>query len=272
MGRLQTLADWFTAYTKENGLALNAAKTQLLIAGNKSTAGLEIIIDGCDIKPSDTLELLGVKFDRSLNTHPHVEKMAQDARHRAAYITRLAGHLPRGKLLQQLANGLLLGKLGHSVATVMAPRLPGSTTPINHLHQSVQVGINNVARTTYGHRRRDHVKTEDLLQRAGFPSLNNIVTKAVAMEAWKAFHSSNGSGGRRNPIGQIIFGQPVATGASPFRSRSATAGQVKVPLRGVDTMVRHAAKEWNACPDLRLAKTRSQAKRGSAKFAAGCPL
>jgi hypothetical protein len=92
------------------------------------------------------------------------------------------------------------------------------------------------------------------------------------MEAWKAFHSSHGGGGRRNPISQIIFGQPMVTGACPFRSRSATAGQVKVPLRGVDTMVRHAAEVWNACLDLRLAETRSQAQRAAAKFAAGCPL
>jgi hypothetical protein len=64
----------------------------------------------------------------------------------------------------------------------------------------------------------------------------------------------------------------MVTGACPFRSRSATAGQVKVPLRGVDTMVRHAAEVWNAFPDLRLAETRSQAERAAAKFAAGCPL
>jgi hypothetical protein len=137
MGKLQTLADRFTAYTEENGLALNAAKTQLSIAGNKSTASLEIIIDGCVVKPSDTLELLGVKFDWSLTTHPHVEQMARDARHRAAYIATLAGHLPRGILLHPLANGLLLGKLGHAVAAVMAQQLLGSTAPSRHLHQSV---------------------------------------------------------------------------------------------------------------------------------------
>jgi hypothetical protein len=81
MKKLQTLADRFTAYTKGNGLALNAAKTQLL---------------------------------------------------------------------RQLANGLLLGKLGHAVAAVMAPRLPRSTATSHHLHQSVQVGINDVARTRGG--------------------------------------------------------------------------------------------------------------------------
>jgi hypothetical protein len=41
MGKLQTLADRLTAYTKGNGLALNAAKTQLLIA-KTSTFGLTL--------------------------------------------------------------------------------------------------------------------------------------------------------------------------------------------------------------------------------------
>jgi hypothetical protein len=182
--------------------------------------------------------------------------------------------MPRVKLLRQLANVLLLGKLSHAVAKAMAPWQPGSTTPSHHLHQLVQVGINNVAQTTSGHRRWDRVKTEELLQRAGFPSLNSIVTNAVVMEAWKTFHSSNSDGGCSYPISQIIFGQPVATGACPFRSWSATAGQVKVkvPLREVDTMVRHAAKVWNACRDLRLVETWSQAERVAAKFAARCPL
>jgi hypothetical protein len=71
--------------------------------------------------------------------------------------------------------------------------------------QSVQVGMNNVAQTTSGHRRRDHVRTEELLRRAGFPSLKGLVTMAVAMEAWKAFYSSNGGNGSRNPIGKLIF-------------------------------------------------------------------
>jgi hypothetical protein len=86
MGKLQTLANRFTAYMKGNGLALNAAKTQLLIKENKSTAGLEIIVAACVVKPSDTLEQLGVKFDRSLQMHPQIEQMAPDAKHRVAYI------------------------------------------------------------------------------------------------------------------------------------------------------------------------------------------
>jgi hypothetical protein len=140
---LQVLADRFTAYTKGNGLALNAAKTQLLINGTKDS--IEVIVDGVMVKPADTLELLGVKFNQSLTTCPHVEQMVREARHRATFVARLALHLPWGKLFRQLANGLLLSKLGHAIAADMAPRLPGSATPTPLLHQSVQVGINNVA-------------------------------------------------------------------------------------------------------------------------------
>jgi hypothetical protein len=90
------------------------------------------------------------------------------------------------------------------------------------------------------------------------------------MEVWKAFHSSDGGNGSRNRIGKLIFDSQVAAGACP--SQSATAGRVKVPLRGVETMVRHAAEVWNACPALRLSATRHQAERAATKFACECPL
>jgi hypothetical protein len=76
-------------------LALNAGKTQLLVTGTKEDA-LEVIVDGCVVEPLNTLELLGVKFDGSLTTQPHVEQMARDARHRAAYIARLHSGLTGG--------------------------------------------------------------------------------------------------------------------------------------------------------------------------------
>ncbi|TRY71868.1 hypothetical protein TCAL_12727 [Tigriopus californicus] len=70
-------------------------------------------------------------------------------------------------------------------------------------------------------------------------------------------HSSDGGSGERNPIGTTMFG-PVETGISRDRSsRSNSAGQVRVPLRGVNTIVCHAATIWNQCPELRAATTQS---------------
>jgi hypothetical protein len=46
----------------------------------------------------------------------------------------------------------------------------------------------------------------------------------------------------------------------------------KVPLRGHDTLVSHAARIWNMCPALRLAGTRASAKKAAYAFAASVPL
>jgi hypothetical protein len=114
---LQRLADELSAFTKMNGLALNGGKTQLLVGSSmkKELGSLSVIVDEADVKPSDTLKLLGVVFDQQFMPSPCPEKLAAAARFRASCVKRLAQHIPRGRLLCQLANGLLLGKVGLTI-------------------------------------------------------------------------------------------------------------------------------------------------------------
>jgi hypothetical protein len=63
--KLEKLAAKFVAFTKGNGLTLNAAKTQLMYsseAGN--SAGGNVFVDGVEIVPSDSIKLQGVRYDR----------------------------------------------------------------------------------------------------------------------------------------------------------------------------------------------------------------
>jgi hypothetical protein len=64
---LQRLADTMAKFTRDNGLALNGAKTQVMIGGAESKArdvsSITIPVDGAEVKPSNTFELLGVTFD-----------------------------------------------------------------------------------------------------------------------------------------------------------------------------------------------------------------
>lgn len=249
----------FVQYAKGNGLALNASKTQLLFshnAGNVKDA--TIMVDGISVSPSLTLELLGVTFDRKFSTSIHEAKVAVEVRKRASMVARLAHHLPRGNYLRQLSMGLVLGKVSHALAAVATPRL-SEEDQVRASAKSIQVAINDVARTLIGTRRSDHMSIHVLLGKAGLPSLNEMVTTAVAMEAWKAFYSDDGGEGQRNLVGQQTF-ETAITGS---RSRAATAGEVRIPLRGHDTFVSSAAHLWNKCPALRLAKSVGEAKRVS---------
>jgi hypothetical protein len=211
-------------------------------------------------RPSDVIELLGVKYDRRLSTRPHVKALLAAVRQRASVIARLANHLPRGEYLRQLSYGLVVGKFLHALAAVARPRLEQEDNA-SVVWSGIQVAFNDVARSITGMRRRDHVHIEDLLAQAGLESTIRMVVKAIAAETWGCFHSDDGRDGSRNHVGSIIFSDKRT--ATSKTTRSAKTGQVEVPLRGAtpssptrptcgtNAIVRprgeHAARTINAC-------------------------
>jgi hypothetical protein len=165
----------------------------------------------------------------------------------------------------QLSMGLLIVKVAHGLAAVALPGL--GTEPATKEYKSLQVAFNDVARTLAGNNRTDHVRVQDLLTLARIPSVNEMVVTAVAMDAWQAFVSSDGGDSRRNPVGAMIFDGDRA--ARP--TRSAAAGQVKIPLRGSNVFVTHAATVCNTCLELRSAKTKKAAKKAALMLARNAP-
>jgi hypothetical protein len=161
-------------------------------------------VDGNTIMPSNTIELLGVGYDRKLWTAPHVRSLLAAMRRRASVVARLANHLPRGKYLWQLSYGLVMGKFAHAFAALARPRLANEDNA-SVFWSKIQVAFNNVARSITGVRRLDHVNISDLLDLAGITSANRMVVKAVAVEVWMYNHSDDGKEGSRNHIGSLLF-------------------------------------------------------------------
>lgn len=260
---LDNIADNFGRFAAGNGLIMNASKTQLMVGGrtkSKDLVDFTIMVESTPVRPASNLELLGVRFDNQFTTAPHDATVATAARQRAAMIGRLTHHLPRGIYLQQLAKGLVLGKIGYAVAAVTAPRLANNPAPPSAGHKAVQVAINDVARSITGMKRTDHVRVDNLLHRAGLPSANAVAARAVAMEAWKAFHSNDGPHGSRNPCGNILFPTAGDLSTDIRFTRSKTSGIVIQPLPCVaNTFADHAVTLWNMFPNLRGAKTKHAA-------------
>jgi hypothetical protein len=121
-------------------------------------------------------------------------------------VLRLGHHLSQGRYLSQLATGLLLGKISHVLPAVAVPGLVAEDKD-KGTYSYLQAVVNNVVHTITGHNREDHVTEEDLLTEEKLPTVNYLVTTAVAMEAWAAFHCSNGNNGGRNPLRENIFGR-----------------------------------------------------------------
>jgi hypothetical protein len=167
---LEDAAAKFSTWAKGNGLAMNGGKTQLLVSANAGPAAdLSVQVDGNTISCGDTIELLGVNFDRKMTTASHVDDLVKATRQRAALIARLGHHLPRGQYLRQLADGMVFGKVRHALGAVATPRLLADT-PVGARYKAIQVAINDVARTVTGGKRSDHTSVRNLNNRAGFPT------------------------------------------------------------------------------------------------------
>jgi hypothetical protein len=230
------------------------------------------MVDGKLVKAEDTIDLLGVCFDRKLSTTPHARAMLVAVKQRAAVISRLANLLPRGKYLRQLAVGLVKGKLGHTLAAYASPRLPATTggkvANATNIYHQIQVAYNRVARSITGYRLRDRVAIPNLLKKAGIPSVNRMIICSVAMETWSAKHSSDSGNGAKNFVGALIFDH----GRAVKPTRAAAARMAVVPLRGRDTFVSNGAKRWNLSEALREALTKSSARLAAKNLAARSPL
>jgi hypothetical protein len=140
-----------------------------------------------------------------------------------------------------------MGKLAHCLPTVAQPRLPGSAKPVPEALESIQIAINNVTRSVVGCRREDRITVKDLLDSAKYLSLIQLVVKSLAMAAWSWYESNDGEAGTRNPVGRLMVNSNLV---ASWPTRATAAGEVRVPTRGVKTLVRHALEIWNSCAEL----------------------
>jgi hypothetical protein len=77
---LQRLADTMAKFTRDNGLAQNGAKTQVMIGGFKAKAeSISIHVDGAEVKPSNTFELLGVTIVQRFTVRPYLNTLSREA-------------------------------------------------------------------------------------------------------------------------------------------------------------------------------------------------
>jgi hypothetical protein len=168
--------------------------------------------------------------------------------------------------LRTLAMGLAVGKVPHALPAVIAPRL-SEAAPITANSRATQIALNDVARSVTGAKRTDLVNTTDLLSKARMTPLNRLAAASAGIKAWKAFRSTDGPDGRRNPLGHALFNQRLSR---PLRS--AAASEIRVPLRRCNTLVNTAATIWNKSPALRSAATLALATRAANAYAKTVPI
>lgn len=231
------------SFSARNKLVLNPAKTQIM--ANPQIG--QISIGDSIITPSTSLELLGTTFECSGRFSQHNEIVAKDLKKRVGRVRRLSPHLPRGPLLREVGNALVVGK-ANCVAWVTRkanlPDNPNDTSP--HLGQ---VALNDLARILTGYSRKDRIPVSTLITKARVPTLNEIVVKRAAVEAWKAVNGG--------ALKQALI--PVSSS-----TRHATQGLMKARTNSIpDTNMKRC---WNYSTELREARSLNEARKVAKKL------
>ena len=213
-------------------------KTQKLMMGHSGTAS------------SETLNILGVTLDKSGGFSAHHSTVLSDLRRRLGVVRRLKCQISRGKLLNEIARSLVIGRLQCSAWVTR----PARVVPQNGQNQSkdpAQVILNDLSRLLLGVTRADHHRTEDLLDKAKVPSVNQIIVRQSALSAWRAVN-----GGALE--GVLQSDENRARGAGSNLKRPASQGCIATS---------NMAATWNESQPLREAKTLGEARAAARKLA-----
>ena len=167
------------------------------------------------------------------------------------HIAKLSSHLPCGKLLRQIGLSLVIGKANCGAWVTREVRL--SDEDRRSQQHPGQVAINDLARILTGHKRKDRVPVSVLADKANLPTINEIVVKRSATEAWKAMNG----GALQNSL--------VVPSSS---SRAASNKFVRPATNSIaDT---NLSKCWNRSQELREARNLNTAKKAAKKLASEC--
>lgn len=241
-------------------LSLNPQKTQLLWVGGNNTLGdlPSISIGGILVKPSTTIEVLGLELDKKLSPAPFISTLRTSLARGLGMLRRLRVSMPP-HLLASFAQGLFFSKLRIYAGVIFGVRLHDADHHPKGSDQ-IRVLINDVARLVTGLKRTDHVRVRDLLDRANLPSLNAIIVESSGMLAWHMTKESH-------PMHNIYTDSRLETS-----TRASSNGLVKVTDCAESIGVRNAQLVWNACPGLRSAATTSAAKSALKQFVRSIPV
>ena len=236
-----------TAFSAQREIVLNADKTQIMTSSS-SIQSFES--SGTSILPQKTLDLLGVIFESNGGFTTHNELTAKDLTRRVGAVRRVLPHISRGPLLREIGLALVVGKANYAAWITREARLKRPSSTNTFPQHRGQVALNDLARVITGKLRKDHISIKDLTNKANIPTLNEIIVKRAALEAWKAFN------------GGILSTQLIRSAQT---SRNAANDIVRPKTQSIAD--RNLANCWNASPQLRSAKTKGEAQRAAAKLA-----
>ena len=136
--------------------------------------------------------------------------------------------------LKDVSYGIVIGKLSTYIANCVGVRLH-SDEPVTGPSAALQVILNDLARVLTGHRRRDHVKMEELLKCAELPSVNQLVARSAINMMWTGLVASKG------PLVSVLRALRPAS-----NTRAANNGKLNSPATSnINVIIDSGVRLWN---------------------------
>ena len=151
-----------------------------------------------------------------------------------------------------MARALVIGK-AQTCAWVTRPvRLPQEQGGPTIDDGGAQIALNDLARVLLGVKRADRIRATELADRAGIPTMNEIIVRQSAIAAWKAINIPNAA--LENVL--VRYDSRTRGGLSDLRRPISTNCVAAVNM----------AKVWNSSEALRQASSLAEARKTAARL------
>ncbi len=240
--RLEIDANNILTFMASNGLCANPAKTGLLVMrppGRQSLPGpLKIRVSGEQITESESHKLLGITVSNDLLWQHHIKNIEDQIRAGICMIKRLKSQIPRADL-RGVLNGLVGSHLRYGIELFGDVNVDQQPKELKRL----QVLLNRAARVTIGAKLKDKIRTEDLMDRAGIKSVQQMTLQSIITIVWKTLkHEETG-------LHHFWSACNRSTGS---KTRSQARGDLQLPTgplsrRKLLSLQVKGAKVWNSC-------------------------
>ena len=203
--------------------------------------------------------------DNNLSWTTQITNLERKLRHRLFNLRRLSEHIPTS-LLKTVADGIFMSILRYGLP-VFCPVRIREEEPKHNSIDKIRVVFNDCLRLLTNHKRKEHVKIEDMLTQLGWLSINQLCAETRLIEAWKSEHLENYC------IGDMLIRKEKSSHMNTRSNKQTTfkSGQHDKFTNG--SFMQRTAEIWNQAPKgVKEATELPQAKRAIRTFVKTLPL
>ena len=184
--KLEKTSNEMLQYFASNMLVANATKTTVLVfltPRSKDSFGHMVNIGGALVMESKSIKLLGINISPDMSWTNQYDSLISSLRSSNGLLSRLSKFAPN-KYLTPLIHGLQLSKVRYALPLFCDVRIDDSDVMTSGMRQ-VQVELNKGLRIILGTSISDRIPIQELVDKVGVPSANQLAAEATLMEMWR---------------------------------------------------------------------------------------